>query len=79
MEDGWHLLSGFTEKIFLLGLSTGGVLSLLFAAHFPVTEVVVMVIPQYLPEDSHIKNARLLCLFNPLRKKGPPNWIDEDA
>ena len=32
VEDGWNLLSGCTERIVVIGLSMGGVLSLTFSA-----------------------------------------------
>jgi carboxylesterase len=41
-EDGWHLLQGHTERVFAIGLSLGGVLSLLLASKFPVAGVVTM-------------------------------------
>ena len=49
VEDGFHLLSGHCEQVFLMGLSMGGVLSLIQAARLPVDGVVAMSTPYYFP------------------------------
>jgi carboxylesterase len=49
VEDGYHLLHNHTERIFLMGLSMGGVLSLIQAARLPVTGVVAMSTPYQMP------------------------------
>ena len=45
VEEGWHLLQGITERVFLMGHSMGGSLSLILAARFPVAGVVGMSTP----------------------------------
>ena len=42
VEEGWHLLQGITERVFLMGHSMGGSLSLILTARFPVAGVVGM-------------------------------------
>jgi carboxylesterase len=79
VEDGWHLLSGCTDQIIVMGLSMGGILSLLFAAHYPVAGVVAMATPHHLPEDPRLKIIKLLSVLRPFTPKGPHGWYDEEA
>jgi len=51
VEDGYHLLSSMTEKKFIVGLSLGGVLSLLMSTKLDVAGTVVMSTPYSLPRD----------------------------
>ena len=55
VEDGWNLLQGQTERIILVGLSMGGVLSLLSASRLPVNGVVAMSTPYELPSSGFNK------------------------
>ena len=82
VEDGYHLLRGAAEKIFLAGLSMGGTLSLTFAADFPVAGVVAMSTPYELPPDPRRYLLKPLSLFVPyLEKTKIPGegWFDKDA
>ncbi len=79
VEDGWHLLSGSADQIFVMGLSMGGILSLLFAAHYPVAGVVAMATPHHLPNDPRLHIIKLLSIIQPYTPKGPPDWHDEEA
>ncbi len=79
VEDGWRLLESCSERIVVLGLSMGGVLSLLHAAHFPVAGVVAMSVPHHLPDDPRLRFIKLLSWFQPFIPKGPPNWYDQEA
>lgn len=49
VEDGYHLLKSHCEKKFLVGLSMGGVLSLIQASRLPVEGVVAMSTPYDFP------------------------------
>jgi len=69
VEDGWHLLSGMTERIFLVGLSMGGALSLLMATRLEVAGVVAMSVPYSLPDDPRLKLAKSLSVVYPYLKK----------
>src|ERR1700690_3229103 len=42
VEDGYHLLRGACDRIYLVGLSMGGVLSLLMSTRLDVAGVVAM-------------------------------------
>ncbi|MGE5775105.1 MAG: alpha/beta hydrolase [Chloroflexota bacterium] len=83
VEDGYHLLCGVTDKIFLAGLSMGGVLALLMSTRLAVKGVVAMSTPAHLPEDHPIWLLQLIGLF---RKYSPKTsaepgsgWFDKTA
>lgn len=79
VEDGWHLLSGCCERIYIIGLSMGGILSLLFAAGHPVAGVVALAAPHHLPADPRLRFIKPISLFKPFFAKGEPDWFDWDA
>jgi carboxylesterase len=82
-EDGYHLLHSCTDRVFLLGLSMGGILSLTVAARLPVNGVVAMSTPYTLPDDPRIRFTKLISLFMPFMSKGKENpgsdWFDQAA
>ena len=79
VEDGWHMLSDCTQQIFVIGLSMGGILSLLFASRRPVAGIVAMSTPHHLPKDARIRFIKPLSLIQPYIPKGSPSWFDEKA
>lgn len=79
VEDGWNILRGCCDHIFVMGLSMGGSLSLLFASRFPVSGVVAMSTPYQLPPDPRLPYLRALHLFQPTVHKGPGDWHNPDA
>jgi carboxylesterase len=79
VEDGWNLLSGCCETIFVMGLSMGGMLSLTFAARFPVAGVVAMATPHHIPPDPRVPFVKPLSIFKPFIPKEPSNWYDPQA
>jgi len=79
VEDGWHLLSSCCDKVFVIGLSMGGVLSLTFAARFPVAGVVAMATPHHIPPDPRLPFIKPLSVLKPFMPKGPSNWYDPQA
>src|SRR5512134_1587597 len=58
VEDGYHLLRGVTDKIFLVGLSMGGDLALLLSTRLAqrVRGVVAMSTPYKLPDDPRLRH-----------------------
>jgi carboxylesterase len=76
VEDGYHLLKGLSDSIFIAGLSMGGVLSLLFATRHPVEGVIAMSTPYELPADPRIRLLPLLWRFMSTIPKGEPDWQD---
>ena len=83
VEDGYQLLRGITDRIFLVGLSMGGVLSLLMSAHLEVAGVVAMSTPYQLPASYPAWLFRMLSIVMPFRAKSkePPgsDWFDKPA
>jgi carboxylesterase len=70
VEDGYWLLKGRAERIFIVGLSMGGILSLLFSSQHPVSGVVTISTPYALPKDQRLRFIRLISVFITKIKKG---------
>lgn len=83
VEDGYHLLCGLTEDIFLVGLSMGGILSLLMSTQLSVRGVVAMSTPSRLPTDYPTWLLQFISLFikyRPKTKEAPGSgWFDKAA
>lgn len=57
VEDGWQVLSGQTDRIFVIGLSMGGALSLLLSTRHSPAGVVTMDTPICLPVNHPILHS----------------------
>ena len=86
VEDGYNLLRGTTDKIFLVGLSMGGVLSLLMSTRLDVAGVVAMSTPYTLPNDPkdyplwYIRLYSHFVKYLPKTKEEPgATWFDKEA
>ncbi|MCL4530841.1 MAG: alpha/beta fold hydrolase [Chloroflexi bacterium] len=83
VEDGFHLLRGVADHIYLVGLSMGAVLSLLMSTRLDVKGVVVMSTPYKLVDDWRLNYIDLLSKFIPYLPKGnyPPGagWFDQES
>ena len=83
VEDGYNLLCGLTGEIFLVGLSMGGILSLLMSTRLNVKGVVAMSTPARLPTDYPMRLLEFLSPFIKFRRKTnePPGsgWFDKTA
>jgi carboxylesterase len=85
VEDGYNLLRGLTDDIFLVGLSMGGTLSLLMSTRLAprVKGVVAMSTPARLPSDYPTWLLEFLSPFVKFSPKtnGPPGsgWFDKAA
>ena len=83
VEDGYNLLCGVTNDIFLVGLSMGGNLALLMSTRLRVRGVIAMSTPARLPTDYPIWLMQLISLFVKFRPKTnePPGsgWFDKTA
>jgi len=83
VEDGYNLLRGVTDHIFLVGLSMGGVLSLLMSTRLDVRGVVAMSTPFELPVKQPAWQISLLSYFKtymPKTREAPgSDWFDKEA
>lgn len=83
VEDGYALLRGLTDRVFLVGLSMGGVLSLLCAAELEVCGVVAISTPNELPHKGLVRFVNQLSWFKHFipKSKLPPGsgWFDREA
>jgi carboxylesterase len=83
VEDGYQLLCGMTDHIFLIGLSMGGILSLLMSTRLQVKGVVAMSTPSRLPTDYptwFIELISHVILYRPKSKEPPGSgWFDKAA
>lgn len=83
VEDGYHLLCDVTDDIFLIGLSMGGILSLLMSTRLDAKGVIAMSTPSRLPTDYPIWFIKLVSMVMRYRPKSnePPGsgWFDKAA
>jgi carboxylesterase len=83
VEDGYHLLCNVSEDIFLVGLSMGGILSLLMSTQLRVKGVIAMSTPSRLPTDYPTWLIQFISRFIKYRPKTnePPGsgWFDQAA
>ncbi|MCC6300199.1 MAG: alpha/beta fold hydrolase [Anaerolineales bacterium] len=83
VEDGYHLLRGVSDRIFLVGLSMGGALALLMSTRLKVEGVAALSTPYRLPRDYPIWLLDLVSLFQKYVAKGSgtpgSGWFDQAA
>jgi carboxylesterase len=83
VEDGWHMLQGSTKRVFVIGLSMGGVLSLLFASRYPVAGAVAMSTPSEVPvagiQRLLVSVSPLLSLALPFLGKHDGKWFNPEV
>jgi carboxylesterase len=83
VQDGYHMLRCQVDRIFLVGLSLGGDLSLILASQKPVAGVVAMSTPFELPKQGLLRwirpILRPLSVVLPQLAKGPLAFENETA
>ena len=83
VEDAFFTLKAFTDRIYFIGLSMGGVLSVLMATRLAVRGVVAISTPYQLREDPRLPLINLIAKFRPYmpKSKEPPGsgWFDKEA
>lgn len=83
VEDGYHLLRGVTNDIFLMGLSMGGILSLLMSTRLEVRGAVGMSTPYKLPDDPRLRHIDWIARMIPYMPKSDEepgaSWFDKEA
>ena len=82
VEDGYHLLKGAVDRVFLIGLSMGGTLSLLMASKLEVAGVITMSAPYELndPRAKYTKFISNFVKYLPKTKAEPgATWFDKES
>jgi carboxylesterase len=83
VEDGFSLLRSFSAKIFLIGLSMGGVLSLLTSTRLDVKGVVAMSTPYKLPDDPRLRHvdwiSKIVAYMPKSNEEPGSSWFDQGA
>ena len=83
VEDGFALLRGLSDSIFFMGLSMGGVLSLLLSTRLPVKGVVAMSTLYKLPNDPRLRYidwiARMIPYMPKSKEEPGSSWFDKVA
>lgn len=83
VEDGYFLLRGLTDRIFLVGLSMGGILSLLMSTRLDVRGVVAISTPYKLPDDPRLRKIDWIAKIVPYMPKSDEapgaSWFDKEA
>jgi carboxylesterase len=83
VEDGYNLLRGVTQRIYLVGLSMGGILSLLMSTRLDVVGVVAMSTPYRIPYDYPVWAMKLFSKvvhYQPKGREEPgAGWFDKAA
>lgn len=85
VEDGYHLLRGIADRIIFIGLSMGGILSLLMSTRLgsDVIGVVAMSTPYKLPDDPRLRKIDWISRLTPYMPKSDEepgaSWFDKEA
>ncbi|RLD01706.1 MAG: hypothetical protein DRI46_03105 [Chloroflexi bacterium] len=77
--DGWHLLQPNTSRVFIIGLSMGGVLALYHASFLPVAGVISLSAPYEMEPDPRLKILPLYAKIIPYTSKEKSDWQDPHA
>jgi carboxylesterase len=75
-QDGLELLRGMCDRIIVMGMSMGGLLSVLLAVDQAPAGLVLMSTPVTLLQSPLRRWLKPLSLVVPRVKKGPPDWFD---
>jgi carboxylesterase len=76
VEDGYHLLHSAGCQVYIMGLSLGGILTLIAAARLPIAGAVGMSVLYRLPPDPRLAFIQYLAWLMPSASKGPSDWQD---
>ncbi len=83
VEDGFSMLRGLTDKLLLVGLSMGGILSLLVAARLETMGVIGLSTPYKLPDDPRLRRIDWIAKIIPYMPKSDEepgaSWFDKEA
>jgi len=79
VEDGVTLLRGACKKVYTIGLSMGGALSLIAASRYQINGAVAISTPYNMPPDWRLPLLKPLSFVIRNVGKGQPDWQDPEA
>jgi carboxylesterase len=83
VEDGFSLLRSLSEKIFIIGLSMGGILSLLMSTRLDVAGLIAMSAPYKLPDDPRLRKidwiSKIVAYIPKSDEEPGASWFDKEA
>lgn len=79
VEDGIGILGNACTQIFTIGLSMGGILSLIAAERYGIKGLICMSTPYLVSNDWRLNFARQLSTVKPYVKKGARKELDKEA
>ena len=80
VEDAYHFIRPHVNKIYVIGLSMGGVLAGITATYLKYNGLVTISTPFEFPhKDWRLPFVRLLAFLQPRIKKGKQSWLNPDA
>ena len=79
IEDGLVMLRNITDHQFIIGLSMGGILSLIASAHYKVDGAIILSAPYSTDNDWRKKLLPVIKYFVPDVQKGPSDWHNKEA
>jgi len=79
VEDGINFLGNACEQIFTIGLSMGGILSLIAAERYATKGLICMSTPYLVSNDWRLNFAQQLSVIQPFVKKGARKEKDKEA
>ena len=83
VEDGYQLLRCLSDRIILVGVSMGGVLTLLMSTRLDLIGAVALSTPYKLQDDPRLRHIDLIAKTVPFMPKGDgvpgSGWFDKEA
>lgn len=80
VEDAYHLIRPNVEKLFIIGLSMGGILACITASYLKVEGLITISTPYEIPQkDWRLRFVRQLAFIMPKVNKGQPDWHNKEA
>jgi carboxylesterase len=78
-QDGYDMLRGTCDRVVLIGVSMGGLLSVMLAVDQPPAGLILMSTPITLLQSPVRRWLKPLSLLVPRIRKGPSDWFDPSA
>ncbi len=80
IEDAYHFIRPNVDKLFIVGLSMGGILTCVTASYLKFEGLVTISTPYEIPQkDWRLRFIRQFALIMPKVKKGEGDWQNQEA